>query len=324
MYNLLVLNVGTRNKLIQDLKETFNGEGKIIVTDNYELAPALYEGDKFYITPWCESEGYLEVILDICKKENVKGILSLLDPDLPIIAQYKKQFEALGISCFISDKKYIDLSFDKYSTYCEAMKREIQVVKTYIDLNMLRQSLQEGEINFPLIGKPKCGSGSNEVHIFHNIAELDSFTPPKDITMIYQKFMTGQEIGADVYIDILSKEVVGIFTKKKLKMRAGETDKSESFKDPALFNFIIDICNKFHFVGPLDMDIFYQDGKYYLSEINPRFGGGYLHAYECGVNFPRMILNNLKKERNISSVGNYQEHTYMMKYFDVRILKKEK
>ena len=50
-----------------------------------------------------------------------------------------------------------------------------------------------------------------------------------------QEFLDGQEIGADVYIDMVSHEVVSIFTKKKLKMRAGETDKAVSFKDEKLF-----------------------------------------------------------------------------------------
>ena len=40
--------------------------------------------------------------------------------------------------------------------------------------------------------------------------------------MIIQEYMTGQEIGADVYIDLICKKVVSIFTKKKLVMRAGE------------------------------------------------------------------------------------------------------
>ena len=39
--------------------------------------------------------------------------------------------------------------------------------------------------------------------------------------LMIQEFLDGQEIGADVYIDMISQEVVSIFTKKKLKMRSG-------------------------------------------------------------------------------------------------------
>ena len=108
-----------------------------------------------------------------------------------------------------------------------------------------------------------------------------------------QEFLDGQEIGADVYIDMLSGEIVSIFTKRKLKMRAGETDKSVSFKDERLFTLIKKFVKDAGYTGQIDIDIFEIDGEYYLSEVNPRFGGGYPHSYECGVNNMELILNNL-------------------------------
>ena len=73
------------------------------------------------------------------------------------------------------------------------------------------------------------------------------------------------------------------------------------------------------FNGPLDMDLFYQDGQYYLSEINPRFGGAYLHAYGAGVDFPRLIDNNSKGIVNEENIGDYEENVVMMMYDSVVI-----
>ena len=101
--------------------------------------------------------------------------------------------------------------------------------------------------------------------------------------MIVQEYLKGQEIGADVYIDMISGEVVSIFTKKKLLMRAGETDKAVSFKDQKLFSLIEKFVLEVGFKGQIDIDIFDVNGEYYISEVNPRFGGGYPHAYEAGV-----------------------------------------
>lgn len=70
-----------------------------------------------------------------------------------------------------------------------------------------------------------------------------------------QDFLNGQEIGADVYIDMISGEVVSIFTKKKIRMRAGETDKSVSFKDPILFNLIEKFVLEAGYRGQIDIDI---------------------------------------------------------------------
>ncbi len=67
------------------------------------------------------------------------------------------------------------------------------------------------------------------------------------------------------------------------------------------------------------MDFFYKDGEYYLWEINPRFGGAYLHAYGAGVNFLKLIINNIDGKENLSEIGNYDEGVLMLMYDDVVI-----
>ena len=58
-------------------------------------------------------------------------------------------------------------------------------------------------------------------------------------------------------------------------MKAGETDKSISFKDEKLFDLIKDFVKVVGFRGIIDIDIFKVNGEYNtISEVNPRFGGG--------------------------------------------------
>lgn len=140
--------------------------------------------------------------------------------------------------------------------------------------------------------------------------------------MIVQEFLDGQELGVDVYVDMITKKVVSMFIKEKTAMRAGETDKARSVKSDLLFNIIEDLVTKAGLVGPIDVDVFEVNEEYYISEINPRFGGGFPHAYECGVNFPRYIINNLKGEANEQLIGNYEENVFMMKH-DTLTIRKE-
>lgn len=137
--------------------------------------------------------------------------------------------------------------------------------------------------------------------------------------LMIQEYLNGQEIGADVYIDLLSGEVISIFTKKKLVMRAGETDKSVSFKDDILFTMIEKFVKDSGYKGQIDIDIFEIDGRYYISEVNPRFGGGYPHAYECGCDHMSLIVNNLSGKVNSKNIGNYSDNIFMMKYNEVMI-----
>ena len=70
------------------------------------------------------------------------------------------------------------------------------------------------------------------------------------------------------------------------------------------------------------MDIFKVDDEYYISEVNPRFGGGYPHAYECGINIPKMIIENVIRNENEDVIGEYEKGIYMMKYNELRLIKK--
>ena len=112
---------------------------------------------------------------------------------------------------------------------------------------------------------------------------------------------------------------VSIFTKKKLKMRAGETDKAVSFKDERLFLLIERFVTEAGYRGQIDIDLFDIGGEYYISEVNPRFGGGYPHAYECGCDHTKLILNNLRGIPNEKQIGAYHEGIYMMKHNEVTI-----
>jgi carbamoyl-phosphate synthase large subunit len=69
------------------------------------------------------------------------------------------------------------------------------------------------------------------------------------------------------------------------------------------------------------MDIIERDGRYYIIDINSRFGGGYPLAYECGENYPLYIINNIRGRKNTARIGQYPEGVRMMKHDDVTIIR---
>ena len=160
---------------------------------------------------------------------------------------------------------------------------DINCAKSYIDKEEFFRDVENGIAKYPVFVKPICGSASIAISKVYDKETVELlFEHTKGL--LIQEFLEGQEIGADCYIDMISGEVVSIFTKKKLVMRAGETDKSVSFKDEKLNELLIQFIKKMGYRGQIDIDIFDVNGEYYISEVNPRFGGGYPHAYECGVN----------------------------------------
>lgn len=321
--NILLLSVGTRNKLIQYFKEAMYDKlgrkiGNIITADASKLAPALYLGDKHYITPRITEEVYLEKILEICEKEKIKAILSLIDPELNILAKNKMKFEKIGVKVIGSDIEQCEISFDKMRMYNELTLKKYNTAKTYNNKEDFYTDLENKKINFPIFVKPKNGSASISINKVNNKETLENLLKNSE-DLIIQEFMNGNEIGSDVYIDFISGEVTSIFTKRKIVMRAGETDKAISFKDKELFELIKKFVKDFNYKGQIDIDIFEIEGKYYISEVNPRFGGGYPHAHECGCNHVKMIINNLLGNANEISIGNYKENMVMMKYNEIMV-----
>ncbi len=315
--NILILSAGTRNKLVQYFKREFAGEGSVIATDMSELAPAIYEADEYYIIPRISTPGYIDRILDICKKEAITGVLSLIDPELSLIAENKERFAAVGTTVIGSSYQLCEMALDKYKMYCWLTEHNYRCAKSYIDKETFYADVDAGIITYPVFVKPVRGSASIAVSKVYDRETVELLFAHDEEGLMIQELLDGQEIGADVYIDMISHEVVSIFTKKKIKMRAGETDKAVSFKDEVLFGLIENFVGESGYEGQIDIDIFEVNGEYYISEVNPRFGGGYPHAYECGCDHMKLIANNLRGGVNERRIGAYEEGIYMMKYNEV-------
>lgn len=319
--NVLVLSCGTRNKIIQYFKEVcHNNGGKIYGTDCSEFAPALYDTDQYYIVPPICEAGYIDRILDICKTEQINGILSLIDPELSLIAQNEDRFGKLGVTVIGSSYELCEMALDKMQMYKWLVAHGYKTARSWMDKDAFYRAVAVGEVSYPVFIKPCRGSASISISKVCDRETVDFLFAHEDDLMI-QEFMNGQEIGADVYVDLISGEVVSIFTKKKIKMRAGETDKAVSFKDPDLFELIEKFVQEAGYRGQVDIDIFEINGQFYISEVNPRFGGGYPHAYELGCDHMKLIMENLKGNANTRNIGNYEEGTCMMKYNELKVIK---
>lgn len=316
--NILILSAGTRNKIVQYFVKTLNEQGKVIATDMSNLAPAIYDADKFYIVPKMTDPTYLDVILKICKEENISGVLSLIDPELSLLAKNKDKFNEIGTTVIGSSYDLCELSLDKFKMFEWLTNHGYNCAKSYMDKEKFYEDVINENITYPVFVKPTRGSASIAISKVYD-KETVELLFAHDVGLMIQEFLNGQEIGADVYIDMISGEIISIFTKKKLKMRAGETDKAVSFKDEKLFDLIKKFVSEAGYRGQIDIDIFEINGEYYISEVNPRFGGGYPHAYESGCNHMKFIANNLEGKVNEVHIGEYESGVYMMKYNELCI-----
>ena len=313
--NLLILSPGRRVEIVEYFKETFHAAGRKVYTlDMSPYAPALYSGDEFFRInkDFNHLDQYIAHILEICKEKNISVILTLIDPELVLLSDYKEQFESKGIKLILCDLKFIKQTFDKFGFY-NTYKDIIKLVDTVGSYEDAVAKIESGEWSFPLFAKLRDGSASIGIKKISNYADFEGIK--KEKKYIYQPFIDGSEYGIDAYFDMLTGELVSVFMKKKIAMRAGETDKAVSVKSEQVLNEVKKLTNIKGLYGPIDVDVFVsKTGEVFINEINPRFGGGHPHAYGCGVNFMKLILNNLEGKKNEPNFNNYKEGIMMLKY----------
>ena len=321
MTNLLILSAGTRNKVVEYCREAMHGEGIVVATDCSPYAPAIYEADACEIVPRIDAPDYMQTIFGIVKKYDIRGCFSLIDPELSLIAKHADELRELGCEPMISPYDLVETCLHKARCAELFKKHGLATAKYYLHPTEFDMDHAQEGVDFPVFVKPEGGSASLDIHVADNHRELDVLFAKQDGLMI-QEFMNGQEYGADVYVDMISGKCAAIFLKKKLKMRAGETDKAVSVHDQALFDLIVPFVEAAGFRGEIDIDLFKDGDKWYFSEVNPRFGGGYPHAYACGVDVPSMLLRNLRGEANPPAAFDYEDGVVMMKYNEVMIRRK--
>ena len=95
--NILFCSVGRRCELLKDFRNTLGDKVKIVVTDNSYYAPAVAFADVSYKVPLITDKDYIPMILDICKKEKIDAVTTLIDPEIAILAEHRDEFKELGV-----------------------------------------------------------------------------------------------------------------------------------------------------------------------------------------------------------------------------------
>ena len=321
--NYLMLSVGRRGELMKDFRASMEEGSRIIATDNSPYAPALYFADKQYIVPRIDAPEYMDVILGICKKEQINAVTTFIDPEIMLLAETRERFAEIGVEVLAPYTETAKLCFDKYEMFKYLREKGIRTAMTWGTFEEVKAALDAGDVSLPVFVKPRTGSGSVGARKVLDIETLHAAFE-QDPSLIAQELMTGEgcfDLDADVYVDTISHKPVAIFSKRKISTTIGGANKTISFKDQKLFDFAQVALSKFKFNGPIDADFFYKNGEYYLSEVNPRFGGAYLHAYAAGVDFIKLIDRNLRGLENEVQIGDYEEGVVMMMYDSVVIKK---
>ncbi|CAG2143604.1 hypothetical protein LMG26411_02408 [Cupriavidus numazuensis] len=306
--NVLLTCVGRRRYLVEYFKAELNGGGMVFGVDNQHSAPAASICDAFVVVPDIYAENYIDVLVDVCRTNRISVLLSLNDLELPLIAEHAHRFREVGTVPVVSPAEVIHLCADKFLTAQFAESVGISTPRSYATLKSAEDAIEAGDIDFPLVVKPRWGSASFGIFFVENRDELrfahayceriwkqSKFTRmgQPDALVLIQEMISGQEYGLDVFNDLEARPV-GVAVRKKLSMRAGETDRAVTVDSDPFSDMAGRISRGLRHIGNVDCDVIVRDGRQYLLEMNPRFGGGYPFTHIAGANLIRVLLNCMR------------------------------
>lgn len=305
--NILFTCAGRRNYLINYCKEILDGKGLVLATDMTLQAPAMADADVSIVVPSIYEPSYISTLLNIIEEYDVKAVISLNDLELPILSRHKEILEKTGAKVIISNHEVIDLCFDKLKTHNFLTGIGLRSALTYSNLESAIDAIEQGILKFPLVIKPRWGSGSiamefpeslEELKLAYNLLKIklqrtilfDVSKDDLDASLLIQEKIVGIDYCMDIVNDF-SGNYFGTFLRKKISSRSGETDKSISVIDERFEKIGRIIASNLKHVGIADCDLIEKDGIIYLiDDINPRFGGAYPFSHEAGINLMKAYL----------------------------------
>lgn len=310
--NILLTSAGRRGYLVEYFKEALQGTGEVHVGNSTPLSPVFYYGDKSVVTPLIYDEDYIPFLKRYCKENNITAIISLFDIDLYMLAKHKEEFAREGVTVIVSDPEVIEVCNDKWETFLFCRKAGLKAPKTYCRLEDAEAALDAGELDYPVMIKPRWGMGSIAVYQADNREELEVLAKKvkreifksylkyesafdEEECVLFQEKIKGQEYGLDVVHDLRGNHCLTV-VRKKIAMRSGETDCAKVLEDEKIAAVGTAMGKALGHIGNLDMDVFVTEDDIYVLELNARFGGGYPFSHLAGVNLPKAIVKWLKGE----------------------------
>lgn len=304
--NVLLTSVGRRSYLVRYFRAALRGRGLVVAANCVPDAPGLLAADRSYVVPPAIDPEFIEALLRICREEAIGLLCSLHDWEAPFLAANIKRFESLGVTAVVSSPQVIEICLDKHATGAFCAANCLRFPTSWLCVADAMGAVASGRAEFPLIVKPRRGQGSIEVYTAETADELavlyrmaarrtarhaanGLLGAADEQPILIQERIGGTEYGLDVVNDLSGRFVVA-FVKRKLAMRAGETDVAVTVQSDALEAVGREIGVRLGHVGLLDVDVMVDAQGPCVLEMNPRFGGHYPFSHEAGADVPAALI----------------------------------
>jgi carbamoyl-phosphate synthase large subunit len=301
--SVLLTGVGKR----YDIVAAFAQHDVTVAADPNPLAPAQYAAHHRRAVPRIDDPGYVPALAALVAEHDVGAVVPLTDLDLEVLARAR----ADGVlPALVPDPEIAAATFDKYEAHLLLERLGLPSPPTVLP--------GEPVDAYPVMVKPRRGSGARSIHPARDAAEAEFFARYVEEPVMVQRLMRGPELSIDALCD-LDGRCLNAIPRTMLESRGGESIKGTVIDDRELVELGRDVVEALGVRGPATVQAF-RDPEIGLAitDVNTRFGGAFpapMYAALPGRTYPELIVRMARGKRVEPHVGEFRAGTTFTRYY---------
>jgi carbamoyl-phosphate synthase large subunit len=301
---VLLTGVGKR----YDIVSAFAEHAFVVAADPSPLAPAQYAADVRVAPPRIDDPDYVPFLQRLVAEHAVGAVIPLTDLDIEVLAR-------ADLPALVPPPDICRATYDKYETHQLLLERGLPSPPTVLP--------GEEPDSFPVMVKPRRGSGARSIHAAADRAQMEFFVDYVDEPVMVQRLMGGHEFSIDILCD-LDGRCLNAIPRTMIESRGGESIKGTVIDDRELVELGRRTGEALGVRGPCTVQAF-RDPEIGLgiTDVNTRFGGAFpapMYAALPGRTYPELIVRMARGERVPPHVGEFHAgHTFTRWFWQIEL-----
>jgi carbamoyl-phosphate synthase large subunit len=301
MTAVLLTGVGKR----YDIVSAFAEHATTIAADPSPLAPARYAADAHVVPPRIDDPAYVPFLEALVAEHDVGAVVPLTDLDIEVLAAAGQRLPA-----FVPPPAIARATFDKFEAHELLLSLGLPSPPTCLP--------GERPASYPVMVKPRRGSGARSIHPAADRAEMEFFVGYVKEPVMVQRLMRGPEFSIDLLSD-LEGRCLNAIPRTMIESRGGESIKGTVIRDAELIELGRAVVEALGVRGPCTVQAF-RDPEIGLAitDVNTRFGGAFpapMYAARPGRTYPELIVRMARGDAIEPHVGDFAHGHTFTRYF---------
>ncbi|MBD5261765.1 MAG: ATP-grasp domain-containing protein [Bacteroides sp.] len=301
--NIMMLGGARRVSMAELFKRSGERIGREVSIISYELleqVPIALVGKVIVGLRWSDPNVVADIV-KVAREYEIDIILPFVDGAIEIASKVKQHLP--GVFVPVGDFEVNRTMFDKVAAAKAFEQAGLPIPKTYSAINA----------KMPAIAKPRKGSASRGIKIFHTLDELMQLENLSDY-LVQEYIENRDEYTVDCYIS-QKGEILTVVPRVRLEVMGGEVTRTITCRNATLDRLSRQVIETFGLKGPVTLQFIHDldRNRYLLMEVNPRLGGGVVCSIYAGAPITDYIVDE-SRGITLQPCDDWAYNTLMARY----------